>query len=340
MATRKQKNRKSTRSGERAGNTRPPMERMLLIHQAIQGHTLPNATTLGQMTGVSPKTIRRDLDFMRDRMELPIGYNAIAHGYFYTEDVGSFPTMQITEGELFALLVAEKALQQYRGTTFEKPLVSAFKKMADSLPDTVSVNLQEWDQSISFRTSAVPLLDLETFDALAKATSRKQQLEIHYRKPGSSASEPRVVDPYQLANVNGEWFLFAYDHLRKDLRTFVPTRIQRLRPTGKSFERPKRFSIDTRLRDSFGVISGGRTQEIVIRFSPFAAEFIREKKWHPSQKLKELPGGEIELRLKLSSLIEVQRWVLGWGGNATVIQPPELTQRIKEEARKILNNHK
>ncbi len=316
------------------------MERMLIIHQAIQGGTFPNATTLGEATNVSPKTIRRDLDFMRDRLELPIGYDAVVHGFFYTEDVGSFPTMQITEGELFALLVAEKALQQYRGTTFEKPLVSAFKKMADSLPDTVSVNLEDWDQSISFRTSAVPLLDLETFDALAKATSQKQQLEIHYRKPGSSGGEARVVDPYQLANVNGEWFLFAYDHLRKDLRTFVPARIQRFRPTGKSFERPKRFSIDTRLRDSFGVISGKQTQDIVIRFSSFAAEFIREKKWHPSQKLKELDDGGIELQLKLSSLIEVQRWILGWGGNATVVNPPELVQRIRDEARKILKNHR
>lgn len=315
------------------------MERMLSIHQAIQGNTLPNATTLANASNVSTKTIRRDLDFMRDRLDLPIEYDPVAHGYFYSEDVASFPTMQITEGELFAMLVAEKALQQYRGTTFEKPLVSAFKKMAESLPDTVSVNLQEWDQSISFRTSAVPLLDLETFDALAKATSQKQQLEIHYRKPGSRGGEARVVDPYQLANINGEWFLFAYDHLRKDIRTFVPARIQKFRSTGRSFERPKRFSIDSRLRDSFGVISGKAAKEVVIRFSAFAAEFIQEKKWHPSQKVKVLKTGEIELRLKLSSMIEVQRWVLGWGGHATVIKPTELAVQIKDEAKKILKNH-
>ena len=92
--------------------------------------------------------------------------------------------MQITEGELFALVVAEKALQQYRGTSFEKPLLSAIKKMEQSLPDTISLNLADIEQTISFRTRAEPILDLEIFDALAKAVSQRKQLELAYRKPG------------------------------------------------------------------------------------------------------------------------------------------------------------
>ncbi|MCS1410806.1 MAG: hypothetical protein M2R45_04001 [Verrucomicrobia subdivision 3 bacterium] len=101
---------------------------------------------------------------MRDRLGLPIEYDAKRYGYFYTEAVSGFPTLQITEGELFAMLVAEKSLQQYRGTTFERPLVSAFKKIAASLPNTISLNIAEWEQTISFRTSVVPKLDLKIFD--------------------------------------------------------------------------------------------------------------------------------------------------------------------------------
>jgi predicted DNA-binding transcriptional regulator YafY len=321
----------------RRGDTRPPMERMMRIHQAIRAGAYPNATTLSRQLEVSVKSVQRDLEFMRDRLELPIAYDSRRYGYHYTGEVSAFPSLQITEGELFALLVAEKALQQYRGTNFEKPLVSAFKKMAASLPDTVSLHLADWDQAISFRTSAMPILDLETFDALARAAARREQLEIVYRKPGMTKGETRVIDPYQLANINGEWFLFAFDHLRNDLRTFAPTRIQSARSTGRSFDRPRRFSIDERLRDSFGVLSGGESREVVIRFNAFAAEFIREKRWHPSQKMKVLKGGGIELRLKLSSLIEVQRWVLSWGGNAVVVSPPELLEMVRDEARRIVD---
>lgn len=309
---------------------------MLRIHQAIQSKRYPNAVTLSREMEVSSKSIHRDFEFMRDRLQLPLQYDADHRGYFYTEEVSNFPTLQITEGELFALLVAEKALQQYRGTTFEQPLLSAFKKMAASLPDTISLNIAEWEQTISFRTTAEPILNLQVFDTLAKATAQRQQLQLTYRKPGQRETELRRIDPYHLANINGEWFLFAWCHLRRDIRTFIPARIQAIDTTGETFARPQKFSLEKRLRDSFGVQSGKGSFEVVIRFNELVADYIREKKWHDSQHLKEFPDGSLELRMKLSSLAEVERWVLGWSGNARVIQPPELAARVKQAAENIL----
>lgn len=309
---------------------------MLRIHQAIQAGRFPNATRLARELEVSTKSIQRDLDFMRDRLGLPLEYDPHRYGYYYTQSVSSFPTLQITEGELFALLVAEKAVQQYRGTNFEKPLLSALKKLADALPETVSLHLADWDQVISFRTSVEPILNLEIFDALAKAIARRQQLELEYRKPGRRETELRRVDPYHLANVNGDWYLFAYDHLRNDLRTFVPGRIRQVRLTGHRFARPPRFSVDRQLRDSFGVHSAEGRFEVVLRFDPGAADYIREKRWHPSQRVVELPEGGVELRLRLSSLVEIQRWVLGWGGAVRVLAPPELAQGVRQAAQAIL----
>src|SRR5262245_64914121 len=83
---------------------RPPLERMLRIHQEIQSGTYPNTTTLASALEVSDKSIQRDLDFMRDRLQLPIEYDGARFGYYYTQEVRSFPTVQISEGELFALL--------------------------------------------------------------------------------------------------------------------------------------------------------------------------------------------------------------------------------------------
>ena len=321
-------------------HSRPPLERMMRIHQAITSGKYPNATKLAAEIEVVTKTIHRDIDFMRERMGLPIEYDTRKFGYYYTEEVNAFPTLQITEGELVALLIAEKALQQYRGTNFEKPLISAFKKMESSLPDTISLNFADWDQSISFRTSAEPVLNLEIFDALAKATAAHRQLELSYRKPGSKQAQPRIVDPYHLANINGEWFLFAYDHLRKDIRTFVPSRIKSVRPTGQTFPRPEKFSVEKILRDSFGVHSAQGDYNVVIRFDTYAADYIREKRWHPSQTLRELKDGGVELRLKLSSLGEIQRWILGWGGSAVVIAPPELIASVTKAAQALLTNQR
>jgi proteasome accessory factor B len=316
--------------------SRPPLERMLRIHQALQGGDFPNASRLAREIEVATKTIHRDIEFMRDRLNLPIEFNPAKNGYYYTGEVSAFPTMQITEGELFALVVAEKALQQYRGTSFEKPLLSAIRKMEQALPDTISLNLADIGRTISFRTRAEPILDLKIFDALAKAVAQRQQLELHYRKPGQVKTEARLVDPYHLANINGEWFLFAHDHARNDIRTFVPARIQSVTPTGKTFERSQKFSLEKRLRDSFGVHSGEGEYEVVLRFNPRAADYVREKKWHQSQQLRELKGGGVELKLKLSSLAEIERWVLSWGGDAKVLKPKELAEAVRQSAKKIL----
>jgi predicted DNA-binding transcriptional regulator YafY len=92
------------------------------------------------------------------------------------------------------------------------------------------------------------------------------------------------------------------------------------------------------LRGSFGVHSGEGRFDVVLRFNARAADYVREKKWHESQRLRELRGGEVELSLKLSSLGEVERWVLSWGGEATVIRPLELVQAVESAAKRILGN--
>ena len=317
-------------------HSRPPLERMLRIHQAVSSSQFPNASTLARDIEVATKTIHRDIEFMRDRLGLPIEFNPARNGYAYTEEVGAFPNLQITEGELFALIVAEKALQQYRGTSFEKPILSAIRKMEQSLPDTISLNLADISRTISFRTRAEPILNLEIFDTLARAAAHRQQIELTYRKPGQSQPEKRLVDPYHLANINGEWYLFAYDHARQDIRTFVPARMQSAKPTGETFARPEKFSLEKRLRDSFGVHSGEGDYEVVIRFNARAADYVREKKWHESQQLRELKGGGVELRMQLSSLMEVERWILSWGGDAKVLRPRELAEAVKKSAQTIL----
>jgi proteasome accessory factor B len=109
-----------------------------------------------------------------------------------------------------------------------------------------------------------------------------------------------------------------------------------VKPTGKAFERSPKFSLEKRLQDSFGVHSGKGNYEVVIHFNSRVADYIREKKWHESQQLRELKGGGVELRMRLSSLVEVERWILGWGGDAKVVKPRELTEAIKQAARMIL----
>ena len=164
-------------------------------------------------------------------------------------------------------------------------------------------------------------------------------MEISYRKPRVKKAEKRIIDPHHLACIDGEWYLFAYDHKQRAIRIFKPTRMKDISMTGESFERRKSFSLDKHLRGAFGVFTGDINFDIVIRFSPDVADYIREKEWHQSQQLIELKGGRIELRLQLSSLVEIQRWILGWGGEAVALEPPDLVKSIKRTGKALVKAH-
>ncbi len=125
--------------------SRPPLERMMRLHEKLKAGKFPNCRNLAEELEVSTKTIQRDIDFMRDRLNLPIEYDQLHFGFAYTEPVTNFPSIEVSEGEIVALFVAQKAMEQYKGTPFEKSLKTAFRKITDGLKDTVAFHWGEVD---------------------------------------------------------------------------------------------------------------------------------------------------------------------------------------------------
>src|SRR5215813_2759052 len=96
--------------------TRPPMERMMRIHRLIENKEYPNARQLAKELAVSVRTVKRDLEFMRDRMKLPMEFDVRRNGHYFTKSVPNFPQLPMSEKEMWTLFVASQAIAQYRGT--------------------------------------------------------------------------------------------------------------------------------------------------------------------------------------------------------------------------------
>jgi proteasome accessory factor B len=267
---------------------------------------------------------------MRDQLGMPIRYDELKFGFYYTQPVTSFPTIKVSEGEIVALLVAQKALEQYRGTPFEEPLRTAFKKITDGLHDKIQFNWADIGATISFRGIGNSSADLELFESLSRAVLDQHEVEFEYRKLESRRHEVRRIQPYHLACIENQWYLFGLDLVRRQLRTFALPRMRALRNTRNKFQRPADFSIRDHLSDSFGVFKGKARHKVRIRFDGIAARLVSERQWHPSQKIRRLPGDDLELSLVLGSLEEVERWVLSWGRHAEVLEPAQLADRIRD----------
>lgn len=312
--------------------SRPPLERMLRIHDELRRGAFINCTKLVASLGVCRKTVLRDIAFMRDRLDLPIEFDAGIQAYRYTHPVSSFPTVHVTEGELMALLVAQRALEQYRGTPFHRSLEIAFEKLTGGLRDRISFSPADELRAVSFKNIGLGKTDLAIFNALSGAVLRQEEVEFAYRKPGETAVSHRRVQPYHLAHRENLWYLIAFDIERAALRTFAVPRIGAVKVTKQRFAKPADFTPESFFADALGVLGGSANHRVVIRFAAAAADRVREREWHESQELRELADGRVELRMRLGALPEVLRWVLGWGPAAEVIGPRELRQQVAAAA--------
>lgn len=309
---------------------RPPLARMLEIHQAVTRGQYPNCQQLARDLEVSAKTVQRDIDFMRDRWGLPLEYDSQRFGYYYTRNVGEFPMLQVGDSELLALFLAGEAMKQYQGTPFAKPLQTVFGRLAATLDGDSRISIENLAQALSIRNTGVSKTDLQVFDIVSRAVRDSRCLQFSYHKLNTRKPERRRVQPLHLACINHQWYLFAHDLVRRGGRTFALPRIQGKPRLGARFKRPDDFSLPRHLAQSFGVFSGAGNHRIRIGFTPFAARLIREREWHPSQKITEFPNGAVELQLRLGSFEEVERWILGWGSEAEVIAPTALKRRVAE----------
>jgi predicted DNA-binding transcriptional regulator YafY len=146
------------------------------------------------------------------------------------------------------------------------------------------------------------------------------------------AFEKRTVEPWHLACVSGQWYLLGYDNSRGARRIFVLGRMQNVSATALAFSNPRPGDKDIQqlFQNSFQIWQSEnvRLERIVLRFSGRAVQLVRERNWHPSQRLQELADGNLEVTLTLNSLEEIVPWILSWGRQCEVIRPTRLHKKV------------
>lgn len=320
---------------KRAGATRRPYQRMFEIHRAISDGGYPNCSTLARLLEVTPKTIQRDIDFMRDNFGVAIEYDGARHGFYQRGGVSEFPGFTMGAEELAALFLTRTALEAIRGTSLERTMRGIFAKILRPIDGTVHLSWSEIDEAFTRKMPEMKARDVRLFGELAEAVVKRREVSFHYRKLDAGTAAPRRVRPYHLGEVDGAWYLIGLDLGRGALRSFVLPRMSRVKVLAASFERPADFDGRDYLRRSFGIWhkAGAPLHLVRVRLKGYAARLAQERRWHPSQETSVLDGkGErVEVRFEAGALEEVVRWVLSFGSKAEVLGPPELRQLVREE---------
>ena len=154
---------------------------------------------------------------------------------------------------------------------------------------------------------------------------------MRYYSMSRDEENRRQVDPYHLTVFDGGFYLVGYCHWRKTERIFAVERIRELNMLAIHVTVRPGFNAEEYLKHTWGIIQGEIVPVKVI-FSRSVARYIRDRLWHPSQEMRELPDGRLELNLRLADTLEVRRWIQGYGSDADVVAPAALREVVRQHA--------
>jgi proteasome accessory factor B len=310
---------------------RPQVRRLLFIDAEIRKGGFPNCSALGRAWEVSYKTIRRDVEYLRDQMGAPIEYDAARHGYAYADRNWYLPSVSLSEGDLLAMLLGAQALAAYEGTPVAGELQGIFTRLAGLLPDTISLPPELVFERFSFAGPPSRPVDVVVWKAVVRGVMHRRELEITYRSAGGPAPRRRRLRPLHVANIEGDWYVLAVEEGRSGVRQFALSRIRDAEVTDAPFEPPRGFSARSLLEHRVGkfVVGHGRAEQPVrLLFRADTAGTIRERRWHRRQRIEPRRDGALVLTLPVSDARILVPWVLGFGDAVRVLGPAALRREV------------
>jgi predicted DNA-binding transcriptional regulator YafY len=245
----------------------------------------------------------------------------------------------LTVSELCALYFSRTLVESLSGTPFRDDLESAFDKLSGVLTPHMREFLDQLPRVIATKPDPLRrrIEDPRQQQIIARAleaTLHLRQANITYYSKSSDRTKAYLVHPYRLAHAQGGLYLLAYVPEYSEVRTFAVERIREISLLEEKFT-PIEELPDAAFPHSLGVHSGP-PERVEIEFQPAVADYVSGRQWHPSQQLREVEGGGLQMTLDVCLDRALQSWILSFGPFARVIAPEGLAREIAsqfEEAR-------
>ena len=241
--------------------------------------------------------------------------------------------VKLTLAEAAALLMSGDLMHPAGTPALGAAVASAFEKIGRVLSRDARQLLDQMRERIGVRAVGGKLQApaAEHVALIERALLERRRLDMRYYSMSRDEENRRQVDPYHLTVFDGGFYLVGYCHWRKAERIFAVERIRELKMLALRFTVRPGFNAEEYLGHAWGIVRGEIVPVKVI-FSRSVARYIRDRFWHPTQNIRELPDGRLELSLRVADTLEVRRWILGYGAEAEVVDPAGLREALRAEA--------
>ena len=315
-------------------------ERFYKIEMLIRSRASVPFSALMDELGVSRATLKRDLEYLRERLDAPIVYDRHANGYSMRPDARDprqvrhqLPGVWFSEREIHALLTMHQLIQ---GLDEGGVLARHLQPLLDKLHGMLGASegqARELMQRVKIMSAARRPVVGRHFELIGGALMQRRRVQMRYWVRSRREETERSVSPQRLVHWRNTWYLDAWCHTSNALRRFA---LDAVRDASLLEQRAKLVALKTieaALDAGYGAFSGARVQWATLRFRPEAAQWVQHEQWHPQQQATLHDDGSLTLRVPYADATELAMDVLRHGEQVRVLAPAALVKRVAAQVR-------
>jgi predicted DNA-binding transcriptional regulator YafY len=319
------------------------MERLHRIKYMIQSRGCVPIEDFMTSLEISRATFKRDLDYLRDRMNAPIVYDRSMGGYRFDKpnagDKIELPGLWFSEKEATALVLMQHLLANLDTSGLLSPHIAPLMDIVDGILGQSEVSAKELRKRIKVFGMSARKNVLENFEEVGVSLLKRQRLHLSYYSKGKDELTERAVSPQRLIFYRDNWYLDAYCHFRKGLRSFAMDGIRTAHVLeDKATEVPEK-ELHENFAESYGIFSGKATQRAKLRFTPEKARWVSAETWHGQQVSSFDKAGNYTLEFDYNQDPELVMEIMKHGDGVEVIGPASLKSKVKAELEKALKKY-
>jgi predicted DNA-binding transcriptional regulator YafY len=320
------------------------MERLHRIKYLIQARQcVPLQDFLDELE-VSKATFKRDLEYLRDRMNANIIYDRSMGGYRFenSKQIGEkieLPGLWFSEEEATALVLTQSLLAGLDQGGLLGPHLEPLQNIIDGILGRSETTTKELRKRLKVFGMSARKSSIESFEVIGNALLKRERLHITYYAKGVDETTERNVSPQRLIYYRDNWYLDAYCHLRKGLRSFSMDGVQKAILLNEKAEEVSERQLNEYFGESYGIFSGKATQRAKLKFTPERARWVSTETWHKHQETSFDKDGNYLLEFDYNQDPELIMDILKHGSGVEVLAPASLRKRIKDELSKTLKNY-
>jgi len=314
-------------------------ERIVKLRRILDGGRCVPREQLLRRLEVSPATLKRDIAFLRERLNVPLIFDPDGGGYRIdpsTQRSGTqyeLPGLWLSAEEIHALLTMQRVLANLDTGGLLGPHIEPLIKRLTGLlgagnPRGVDVG-EQIARRIRVQTVGARRVHLPHFQAVGSALLRRQRLVIDYRGRSRADVTEREVSPQRLVHYRDNWYLDAWCHWRQALRSFSVDAIEQVRVLDRACIDIADAELDEVLGAGYGIFAGREVQWAGLRFTPERSRWVAAETWHPKQHGRFDAEGRWILELPYADPRELVMDILRHVPEVQVLWPEELAEEVR-----------